>query len=302
MVAGDAESYEAFARVFEPALAIFHGCSLVVPHPLDLMPATAVGGAFDALQHYVAAVRVCGARNLIDLPMPPSCSFDERREVERILVYALLGLPRDACGSYFPLAPSCSYPPKFGGMTATETEQLRTEGLLLLEPRSTAVLAAGVGRDWPDARGVFMDGDRGIAAWINGEEHLLLIATRSDGDLKVALTNFYNAEQEVSLALQRSGHAFARNDRLGFLTAWPERLGTGLSVNIKLRVPKLAVRADLPELCAGYGLKMVVNTNKETVEVSNRSTLGISEATLVNAVIDACTKLVREEEKTPENK
>ena len=43
--------------------------------------------------------------------------------------------------------------------------------MLLTEPDSTLKLAAGFGRHWPDARGVFVADTPGVCVWCNEEDH-----------------------------------------------------------------------------------------------------------------------------------
>jgi len=72
-------------------------------------------------------------------------------------------------------------------------------------------------------------------------------------------------------------------------------LGTGLQVSVTLRVPKLASRADLPEVCARHGLVMLTTGGgggNGTVNVMNDCAFGVSEASLVSGMIDRCSKLI----------
>ena len=62
--------------------------------------------------------------------LPPCTTFDERREVERVVVKGLLNMTGDLKGDYFPLAGSRSYQAKPNGMTAEKEEALRSRGNL----------------------------------------------------------------------------------------------------------------------------------------------------------------------------
>ena len=61
----------------------------------------------------------------------------------------------DLKGDYFPLHGSKSYPPKPNGMGEEDEEKLRSQGNLFQEPDSTLLLSSGMGRHWPDGRGIF---------------------------------------------------------------------------------------------------------------------------------------------------
>uniref|UniRef100_A0A7S1LM42 Phosphagen kinase C-terminal domain-containing protein n=1 Tax=Alexandrium catenella TaxID=2925 RepID=A0A7S1LM42_ALECA len=198
-------------------------------------------------------------------------------------------------GDYNPLSESQSYPAKPKGMSGEERKRLKAEGLLFQEPKSLVALAAGVGRDWPDARGVFASEDRHFAAWVNDEEHVTLVSSRKDGDLKAAFASICAAEKSLGLALQQDGYSFARCDRLGYITGMPERLGTGLSISVTLRLPLMAAGASLLQLVAEHGLKVVGFGRGGIVEVASKATLGVSEADLVSQTAAACTRLLEAE-------
>jgi len=213
--------------------------------------------------------------------------------VEGALAGALSKLTGALQGEYFPLAGSgsCSAKPK--AMPSSVSGALESEGLLFKEPKSHSLLAAGVGRDWPDARGVFASGDHSFAAWINEEEHVTLLSSRKDGDFQAAFSNLCSAEKALDSALKQDGCGFAREERLGYLTAMPERLGTALTVSATLRLPHLSTSSDLPQICASKGLKVVSKGRDGTVEVASQATLGVSEASLVTA--SACSQLLQAE-------
>ena len=110
------------------------------------------------------------------------------REVERTLSKALLGLQDDLRGAYFPLAGSYSYVPKPGGMTPGQQAELDAAHLLFHEPDSTLLLASGMGRHWPDARGVFANEARTLAVWVNEQDHCRLFSSIPSADIQQVRT------------------------------------------------------------------------------------------------------------------
>lgn len=197
-------------------------------------------------------------------------------------------------GLYFPLPWSTSYPAMPSGMVTEDAERLLAMGLMIPEPRRTSLLSSGVGRDWPDARGVF-DWIDGLAAWINNEEHLTVVSARKDGDLKAALMRLHDVERGIVTALEGEGLRFAHSARLGFLTSSLDRLGTGLSVSVELQLPKLAARADLADLCAAQGL-VLASTHRGVVEVQSRSSFGVTVAGQIGSLGDGCKTLLSMED------
>jgi creatine kinase len=85
--------------------------------------------------------------------LPPCTTFEERRELERVIVKGLMGLTGDLKGEYFPLHGSQSFAGMPGGMSIEKEDNLRSNGNLFQEPDSTLLLSSGCGRHWPDARG-----------------------------------------------------------------------------------------------------------------------------------------------------
>ena len=71
----------------------------------------------DPTGKYVLTTRCRTGRSIRGTKLPPSCSFDERREIERMCVKGLLALEGDLKGDYFPLTGSKSYQPKPNGIT-----------------------------------------------------------------------------------------------------------------------------------------------------------------------------------------
>lgn len=184
-------------------------------------------------------------------------------------------------------------------MTDSEEQQLRSKGLLLQEPKSSGLLACGVGRDWPDARGVFLMSSEGsdttMAVWINEEEHLSFIACRNDGDLKAAFASVCEAEASLKTELEKDGLAFAYSERLGFLTAMPGKLGGGLNVRVLMDVPNMSASRGIGDLAEKSGLKVALRQSRPgfaTIEVANRSSFGVSEAHLVSSIADACVEMM----------
>merc|ERR1719443_2637286 len=161
MTAGDEECYDVFKELFDPVIDIRHGgYKPDAKHPTDLDTSKLSSMSIDPTGKYVLSTRVRTGRSIRGLRLPPTCKKGERREVERVMTKALLGLEGTLKGDYYPLAHSNSYPPKMGGMTMVEEEQMREEHFLFQEPDSTLLLASGMGRHWPDARGIFANDDK----------------------------------------------------------------------------------------------------------------------------------------------
>merc|ERR1719506_2445786 len=166
MTAGDEESYEVFRELFDPVIDIRHGgYKPGAMHPTDLDTSKLTMTPIDPTGEYVISTRVRAGRSIRGLRLPPCIKPEERRESERVVVKALLGVEGDMKGDYYPLSNSNSYIPKPGGMSAEEEDLFREEHLLFQEPDSTLLLASGMGRQWPEARGIFANDSMNFIVW-----------------------------------------------------------------------------------------------------------------------------------------
>jgi creatine kinase len=91
-----------------------------------------------------------------------------------------MSMTGDFKGDYFPLNGSRSYGPKPNGMSVEKEEELRKIGNLFQEPDSTLLLASGMGRHWPDARGVFHNDNANLFVWVGEEDHLRIVSMQGD--------------------------------------------------------------------------------------------------------------------------
>ena len=94
----------------------------------------------DPTGKYVLTTRVRTGRSVRGLPLPPCCTFEQRRETERVLVEGLKKLDGELKGEYFPLYGSKSIE---GAMSEAKGEELRANGNLFQEPDSPLLLSGG---------------------------------------------------------------------------------------------------------------------------------------------------------------
>ena len=90
-VAGDEESYEVFADLFDPVIEKRHaGYKKTDKHKTDLDWTKIRSGDLDP--NYVKSCRVRTGRSIRGLALPPYCTRAERREVEKVVCNALNNL------------------------------------------------------------------------------------------------------------------------------------------------------------------------------------------------------------------
>jgi creatine kinase len=295
VVAGDAECYETFQPLFDSVIRDLNpGVDLAAEHPSDLDSA----GSSDAVTNPSYAklnvsVSLKVQRNLAGRRLLPACSLAERREVECALVEALGLLAGDGLeGEYFPLVGSGSNPGRPSGMSEEE-DRIDDMGLLFAAPDATLMLAAGYGRDWPDGRGVFMSHNKKFAAWINEEDHLCLWSLEEGSDLQAAFRRLCAAETQLRGHLRAAGHEFAASPRLGFITACPSNLGTGLCAEVEVDLQLLPLQQGFRTLCKRLGIQAQCACGyDDRWQLSNAQRLGSSETQQVGDVAKGVSKLL----------
>lgn len=300
LVAGDAECYTTFGPLFDAVLDLRYGTSIPAPgtrQPLALDASLVSAEPLDPRGRHVVSTQVRVGRNLATARFPSACSLDERREVERVLASALLELGGDLSGAYHPLAGSDSFPAMPGGMSAAQEEALEECHALFYEPDSAVAVSSGFARDWPDARGVFATEDVSAWAWINDEDHLRLHCAQDGPSLRDAFAQLCVIHSTLVEALQRRGHAFARDARLGFLSTGVTNVGSSLCATVFVRLPLLSAQPEFRKACKQLQLQASYQSTSGVWALSNIARLGTSEADQVNAVANGCRELIAMEVK-----
>lgn len=307
-VAGDEESYETFRELFDPIIYDRHGGYL----PWDKQPTNMdinklSNTDIDPECKYVLTTRVRTGRSIRGFKLPPMIGFEERRALEALCVKALLRMGGDLKGDYFPLNGSHSYPPKPDGMTHEKEESLRKCGNLFQEPDSTLLLASGMGREWPDGRGVFHNDDATLFVWVGEEDHLRIVSMQGSRSkpsaegkkIKEVTARFMRACDEVQKVLKAHGADFMHNDHLGWVLTCPSNLGTGLRAGTMVMLPKVSSRPDFKKLLGKMGLQARGTGGVDsastggTWDISNADRIGKGEVDLVNILIEGAAQLVK---------
>ena len=297
-VAGDEESYEVFADLFDPVIEGRHnGYKKDARHKTDLNPNNLKGGD-DLDSEFVISSRVRTGRSIRGLALPPHCTRTERREVEKIVVEALDMLKGSLQGKYYPL----------NNMTPQEQDQLIEDHFLFDKPVSPLLLSAGMARDWPDARGVWYNDDKTVLVWVNEEDHTRVISMQKGGNMREVFTRFCESLKQIEDAIKRKGQEFMWNEHLGFILACPSNLGTGLRASVHVKLPSLAKDARFKDILMKLRLQkrgtggFDTASDDSTFDVSNLDRLGLSEVELVQKVVDGVKLLVEMEKRLMQGK
>jgi protein-arginine kinase len=276
--APDADSYDVFAPLLHPII--------VAHHHLDDLPASSAEPRPDLVGEVshqlgdVVSTRVRVARNLAGFAFPAGIGADARLEVERVLSEAFATFPDDLAGEYFQL----------GSMTASRRQELVADHLLF-KSGDRFLKAAGIDRDWPDGRGIFLSDDRQLVAWVNEEDHLRLISMQPGGDLGAVARRLGRAHAHL-----RSRLEFARDHRLGWLASCPSNLGIGMRASVHVRIPDPG--PGFADRCRALGMQVrgVHGEHSESAggihDLSNAHRLGVTVAEVLQTLATGVASVV----------
>lgn len=146
--------------------------------------------------------------------------------------------------------------------------------------------------------------DRGVSIMIGEEDHLRLQVMGTGLCPKECLET---AERLSMLIEQKLPLAF--DEHLGYLTACPTNIGTGLRTSIMLHLPILTLTDSIQQMVSyagrsGCAVRGAYGEGSEAVggfyQISNQITLGASSASLTDHLITTATEIIEAEKKARE--
>ena len=243
VVAGDAESYEVFAPLFDKVIEEYHAYPKDRLHPTDLDYTKLRVPVLE--DKYILSTRIRGGRSVAGLPLPPQASRAARRETERLIAGALTSLDGDLKGKYYPL----------NGMTAEDNDRLVHDHFLFENPGAYEI-EGGFGRDWPDNRGIFHNDSKTFLVWVNEEDHMRIISMQKGSDVTQVFRRFVDACNAVEASLKANKASFAHSAHLGYITTCPTNLGTGLRASVHAKLPLLGKVPGFHNYAKSLGLQV----------------------------------------------
>lgn len=147
--------------------------------------------------------------------------------------------------------------------------------------------------------GVVISRDQTFSVMINEEDHLRIQVLRSGFQLKKA----WNAINELDTAIEdRIDYAFSPT--LGYLTACPTNVGTGMRASAMMHLPALVIGNQMEKVVRAVNqLGMVVrglfgegsDASGSIFQISNQTTLGESEDEIIKRLGSVLTSIVEHE-------
>ena len=163
----------------------------------------------------------------------------------------------------------------------------------MTRPYNPIDLSANIGRDWPDARGIWLNEDRSLAAFINRKDHVVLTVIDKSSDLKSSFTKFQEFVKGFEEQVKVQKWDVMHSKHLGYITTDPKNLGTALKLTVRIKLDKLSQDSRLSALLKNLNLSQSFKVLDENynidepadkqdikhpvVEISSKVNLGKSE-------------------------
>ncbi len=147
--------------------------------------------------------------------------------------------------------------------------------------------------------GVVVSTDETVSVMINEEDHLRLQVMRPGLDLAAMWEVADRIDSEIE-----AGIPFAFNPKLGFLTACPTNVGTGMRSSVMMHLPALRLLGEIDPVTKGLGkIGLAVRGHfgegtdaaGNMFQVSNQSTLGEDEPCIIARLLQVVHELVEHE-------
>jgi protein arginine kinase len=227
----------------------------------------------------VLSSRVRLARNLQRMPFPGWAKKAERqRALEQIM----------------PVVESL--PPMKEGFSDTMDNVVAVDKQVLVERHliSREHAAKNVGS------GVVIDKRETVSVMINEEDHLRMQAIKSGLQLPAVFEIIDRVDDQIEDKLD-----YAYSPRLGYLTACPTNVGTGMRASAMLHLPGMVLRDQINQIIQavnklGLAVRGLYGEGTEALgnvfQISNQTTLGEREADVITRLNKVILQIVEQEE------
>jgi protein arginine kinase len=231
--------------------------------------------AFGPEADIVISSRIRLARNLSSFPFTNRANTHQKAEIEQYLKARLERLDFDPRLVYLNVAP----------LSMLDRQLLVERQLISRE------LANSEG-----PRGVAVAPNEIISVMVNEEDHIRLQVIRSGFSLDDAWQDADRLDDKLE---EKVPYAFSED--LGYLTACPTNVGTGLRASVMLHLPALVLTKQIEKVFrALQKINLAVRglygegsrASGDFYQISNQVTLGKSETTIINEIRDVIPQII----------
>ena len=228
----------------------------------------------------VMSSRIRLARNLADYPFIRRCTDIDRANIESTVRERL------------------SKDESLVGLTFINVADLETLDRQFLVERQ---LISREHANSDGARAVAIDQHEGLSLMVNEEDHLRIQVMKSGLDLDGAWDQINRVDDAIESRL-----TYAFHEKLGYLTACPTNVGTGMRVSVLVHLPALVITQQIEKVFRSLQkFNLVVRglygegtqAMGDFYQVSNQITLGKTEKELIDQVGDVIPVVIDYERK-----
>src|SRR5438128_4973006 len=250
-------------------------------------------------------------KNINEFLAPPAQSCKREGPHDRIVMSSRVRLARNLKGFPFPgwakkadrvkalevVRPAVETLPQMAGAFSETMDNFSAMDKQILVERhliSREHAAKGVGS------GLVLNKEESLCVMINEEDHLRMQALRPGLQLRSA---WLAIDQVDTILEKRLDYAFS-ND-LGYLTACPTNIGTGIRVSAMLHLPALVLAEQINQIIQavnklGLAVRGLYGEGTEALgnvfQVSNQMTLGEAESDIVERLNKVLSQIIEHEE------
>ncbi len=215
----------------------------------------------------VISSRVRLARNVADFPFVSRASTQDRLQIEERLHEIILRLEHS------------------GELLYLDVEELGNVDRQLLVERH---LISREHAESEGARAVAIDGCETFSVMINEEDHLRIQVMHSGLDLQGVWEQIDRIDDAIEARI-----TYAYDERIGYLTACPTNVGTGMRVSVMLHLPALVLTRQIEKVFRSlHKINLAVRglygegsqAMGDFYQISNQVTLGRSETELTQQI------------------
>ncbi len=227
----------------------------------------------------VISSRIRLARNLADFPFVSRASEQDRAQIEQSVRECVLSLKNGDQALLY-----------------VDVNQLATLDRQFLVERQLISREHAEGRG---ARSVAIDQSEKFSVMINEEDHLRIQVMQSGLSLDEAWERINRIDDVVEQHV-----TYAYHERLGYLTACPTNVGTGMRVSVMLHLPALVITRQIEKVFRSLqkislAVRGLYGEGSQAMgdfyQISNQITLGRSEVDLIKQVGDIVPVIINYE-------
>lgn len=226
----------------------------------------------------VLMTRIRLARNLSDTPFPGWAKTPQRKDVLETCLPAVASLSQMK-----------------RGITAEVEELSDLEKQILVERH----LISRELSSSPEKAGVVISKDQSVSVMINEEDHLRIQVIKSGYRFKQA----WNSVTGVDTALEDELD-YAFSSQIGFLTACPTNVGTGMRASAMMHLPALVISSQMGKVVRavnqlGIAVRGLFGEGSDAsgsiFQISNQTTLGESEQEIIKRLSSVLRTIIDQE-------